>query len=91
MDPKRETKQAMVLDLSGVLNIDTTGLEALETLHGMFAKRGSILILAGVPEQSASLIQRSGFAEKIGTENIVQAMTHARKRIADLKVGASAI
>jgi sulfate permease, SulP family len=91
LDPKRETKKWMILDMSGVLNIDTTGLEALETLHGMLAKRGSTLMLAGVPEQSASLIQRSGFAEKIGTQNIVRDMAHARKRIADLMVVTPAI
>ncbi len=81
LDPKRETKKLMVLDLSGVLNIDTTGLEALETLHAVLAKRGSGLILSGAPEQSASLIRRSGFRETIGAENIVVNMAHARKRI----------
>ena len=86
LDPKRETKGWMILDMSGLLNIDTTGLEAIETLHGMLAKRGTTLILAGVPAQSASLIRRSGFAEKIGTENIVEDMMRARKRISDLMI-----
>ena len=81
LDPKRETKKTMILDLSGVLNIDTTGLEALETLHGMLAKRGAKLILAGVPEQSASLIRRSGFLEKMGADNIVMDMAQAKRRI----------
>jgi sulfate permease, SulP family len=81
LDPKRETKEFMVLDLSAVLNIDTTGLEALESLHDMLAKRGAKLILAGVPEQSASLIRRSGFSEQIGVENIVQEMAQAKKKI----------
>lgn len=41
LDPNREMKKVMVLDLSGILNIDTTGLEAPETLHGMLAKRSA--------------------------------------------------
>lgn len=86
LDPKRETKKLMVLDMSGVLNIDTTGLEALETLHAMLAKRAAGLILSGLPEQSASLIRRSGFQETMGAENIVVDMAHARKRIDEVIV-----
>ena len=86
LDPKRETKKLMVLDMSGVLNIDTTGLEALETLHAMLAKRAAGLILSGLPEQSASLIRRSGFQEAMGAENIVVDMAHARKRIDEVIV-----
>lgn len=80
LDPQRETKKLMVLDMSGVLNIDITGLEAIESLHTLLKKRGSRLMLSGLPEQSISLIRRSGFQETIGSENIVADMTQARKR-----------
>lgn len=71
----------MVLDMSDMLNIDTTGLEALETLHVMLSKRECRLVLSGLAEQSVSLIRRSGFREKIGAENIVADIADARKRI----------
>ncbi len=81
LDPKRQTKKWLILDMSGVLNIDTTGLDALETLHDMLEKRGSQLILSALPEQSASLIRRSGFLEKMGADNIVMDMAQAKRRI----------
>jgi sulfate permease, SulP family len=83
LDPKRATKKWMILDMSGVLNIDTSGLEALETLHGMLEKRGAQLILSELPEQSASLIRRSGFHEKMGADNIVTDIAHAKTRIGE--------
>ena len=83
LDPKREIKEWMMLDMSGVLNIDTTGLEAIESLQTLHEKRGSRLILAGLSEQSLSLIRRSGFQEKIGLENIVADMAQARRRTGD--------
>ncbi len=81
LDPKRELKKWMVLDMSDMLNIDTTGLEALETLHVMLSKRECRLVLSGLAGQSVSLIRRSGFREKIGAENIVADIADARKRI----------
>ena len=84
LDPKRELKKWMVLDMSDMLNIDTTGLEALETLHAMLSKRECRLILSGLAEQTVSLIWRSGFREKIGAENIVADIGDARKRISEV-------
>jgi sulfate permease, SulP family len=81
LDPKRDTKKWLVLDMAGMLNIDSTGLEALITLHAMLEKRSSHLILSGLPEQALSLIRRSGFADKIDAKNIVTDLTHARRRI----------
>lgn len=71
LDTRRAMPRVTVLDLSGMLNMDTTGLEALESLHGLLTKRGGMLVLSGVPTQPRSLIARSGFDEKLGAENIV--------------------
>ena len=85
LDPTREPKKWTVLDISNLLNIDATGLEAIKNLHALLIKRGCKLIICGIPEQPMSIISRSGLAETIGTDNIVTDLAHAGRRIADKK------
>ena len=84
LDPKRPTPRVMILDTSAMLNLDTTGLEAIRGLHGMLRKRGSVLVLSGLKGQPASLAQRSGFAEVLGASNIVEALPAAWERAREL-------
>ena len=55
----------VVLDTHMMITLDTTGLHALEQLHKAIDKRGGQLVLIGLNEQPRSLIQRSGFADKL--------------------------
>ena len=86
LDARRPIPRVTVLDLSGMLNMDTTGLEALESLHGMLEKRDGILVLSGVPAQPRSLITRSRFDIALGADNIVtrfdDAVSRARQILA---------
>ncbi len=84
LDPQRDVKKWTVLEMSRILNIDTTGLDAIENLYVMLAKRNSTLLLAGAPEQPLSLIKRSGLATKIGMENIVEDVQQAYLRIDEI-------
>ena len=55
----------VMLDASRLVSLDTTGLDALEQLHKAIAKRGGTLGMTGLNPQPLSLIQRSGFAERL--------------------------
>ncbi|MCK0510821.1 SulP family inorganic anion transporter [Aromatoleum buckelii] len=68
---------AVILDLEKVINIDTTGLDALQTLHRTLQKRGAQLILCDLNDQPASLVFRSGFQASLGDDNIAVNMTEA--------------
>jgi SulP family sulfate permease len=70
MDPARPLPEIVVLEMHKVINIDTTGLDALEALLHTVKKRGGRLILADLNEQPLSLIERSGFLEELGRENV---------------------
>ena len=70
LDPKRRIPALTVLEMSGLLNIDTTGLDALESLEALLARRGGRLVLCGLQAQPASLIRRSGFAGRLGEGGI---------------------
>jgi SulP family sulfate permease len=55
----------VVLDATRLISLDTSGLDALESLHKAIAKRGGHLEFIGLNEQPRSLMQRSGFAERL--------------------------
>ena len=71
---------AMILDMEKVINIDTTGLDMLQALHRALEKRGAQLILCDLNAQPASIVQRSGFTETIGSENLAGNITDALLR-----------
>ena len=65
-DPKRPTPKMLVLSLTNLLNIDTSGVEALENLVEYLHAKGGRLVLAGANGHVLSLLKRSGFYDKIG-------------------------
>jgi SulP family sulfate permease len=80
LDPKRAQPRVMILDLAPLLSMDNTGLEAIETLHTMLRKRGSVLILCGLQEQPRWLAAQSGLATELGSENLVPTLADAWRR-----------
>ncbi len=74
LNPQRKLPDVLILEMHQVINLDTTGLDALESLHNLAARQGGRLILASLNEQPLSLIQRSHFADAIGSENIVASL-----------------
>jgi SulP family sulfate permease len=80
LDPRRPLPRVLILDLAQLLNMDTSGLETLETLHERLHKRGGVLILAGVQEQPRGLLARSGLLEKLGAGNVLPALADAWRR-----------
>jgi SulP family sulfate permease len=71
IDPRRPQPRVMILELSQLVNLDSTGLDAVESLHRNLARRGNHLVLAGLTQQPASIVQRTGFAQALGEANIV--------------------
>lgn len=70
----------VILDMEKIISIDTTGLDILQTLHRNLQKRGAELILCDLNAQPASIVDRSGFAERIGRANIAGNITEALLR-----------
>jgi SulP family sulfate permease len=70
MDPARPLPDIVILEMHKVINFDTTGLDALESLHHTLKRRGGRLILVDLNEQPLSLLSRSGFLDELGRENV---------------------
>lgn len=70
LDPQRPLPDVLILEMHQVINLDTTGLDALESLHLLIQRRGGRLILAGLNEQPLSLVSRSHFNDALGAQNL---------------------
>jgi SulP family sulfate permease len=55
----------VVLDASGLVALDTSGLDALRQLHKTIVARGGRLVIEALHEQPRSLVERSGFAREL--------------------------
>lgn len=62
----------VILDMAKVINVDTSGLDALGELHATLERRGGRLILAELNAQPHSLLRRSGMLQRLGAHNVVQ-------------------
>ncbi|WP_374265423.1 SulP family inorganic anion transporter [Zoogloea sp.] len=84
LDPAQRHPEVVILELNHLVNLDTTGLEGLESLCKTLHKRGCALILCNLNPQPESLIGRSGFADEVGTNNICGDIYSALARARDL-------
>ena len=71
----------MVLEMHQVINLDTTGLDALKGLHRHLERQGGHLVLAELNEQPMSLLVRSGYMDVLGADNVVARLDAAYERI----------
>jgi SulP family sulfate permease len=56
-----EPPRVLILQMSEVLNVDSTGLQDLEDLWKRLTAHGTVLILVGVRAQPLFAMQRAGF------------------------------
>ena len=82
MDRKRP--KIRIIRMRKVPFMDSTGLHNLESLYRLSKKENIQLILSGVNEKIHLLLARSGFADKIGEENILSNINEALERAREL-------
>ncbi len=72
IDPHRPVPKILILGLRNVLNIDTSGVEALRNVFQTLQKKGCRLLLAGMDGQPQSILRRAGLLDQVGAENIFE-------------------
>ncbi len=86
-NPNHKVPKVMILEMHQLINIDTSGIDALKALNKSLKKLGSTLIVCAANAQPASLMARSGFSDEIGEENCLNdlpsAFLQAKKVAAD--------
>ena len=70
LDPARPLPEVLILDVHNVINIDTTAMDALETVHDRVMRGNGRMLIAGANEQPLSIMRRSGFIRRLGEENL---------------------
>jgi SulP family sulfate permease len=80
--------KVLILRMRTVLSMDATALRALEEVYAQTQREGSRLLLAGVHAQPLFAMDRAGFLDKIGVDNVFENVNDALKRARDL-VGTS--
>lgn len=78
-------KNVLILRMRNVPAMDISGEEVLEEVYTTCQKRGVTLLLSHVNEQPMHVIEKSGFADKIGKENLCVNIDAALARAAELK------
>ncbi|MBL8378321.1 MAG: STAS domain-containing protein [Burkholderiales bacterium] len=86
-DIDRKAPQVLLLDLAHVINIDTTGLDALDALRRGLRRRDAALVLCNLGEQPLSLVRRTGFDHLLEARNLCTDFAGAMARAMELVDG----
>ena len=94
LDPAGKLPDVLIVEMHQTINMDNTGLEALESLHKLITRRGGLMMIAGANEQPLMLLKRSGFLTRLGPDNLRASLEDALYIVGaprDLLVGQEAI
>jgi SulP family sulfate permease len=80
LDPAAGHPEIVILDMTQLIQLDTTGLEGLDNLLDKLKKRGCTLLVCGLNSQPGSLLYRSGFIDHLGDENVCTDLSAALAR-----------
>jgi len=80
LDPAAGHPEVVILDMTQLIQLDTTGLEGLDNLLDKLKKRGCTLLVCGLNSQPGSLLYRSGFIDHLGDENVCTDLSSALSR-----------
>lgn len=74
----------LILRMRSVPALDSTALNAMTDLYKNCEKRGITLILSHVNQQPMKVMEKAGFAQKVGQENFCENIDRAIKRAEEL-------
>ncbi len=87
-DPNRLIPKVIILEMHQLINIDTSGIDALKALNNSLNKHGGQLLVCCANSQPSSLMVRSGFIDEIGPENSLETLELAFDRAKKLSADA---
>ena len=80
LDPAAGHPEVVILDMTQLIQLDTTGLEGLDNLLDKLKKRVCTLLVCGLNSQPGSLLYRSGFIDHLGDDNVCTDLSAALAR-----------
>jgi len=79
-----EKPKVRIIRMRKVPFMDSTGLHNLESLYRLSAKENIQLVLSGVNDKIKNMLNKSGFADKIGKNNICSNINEALAKAEEL-------
>ncbi|HTL17908.1 MAG TPA: SulP family inorganic anion transporter, partial [Patescibacteria group bacterium] len=76
--------EVLILRMRKVVAMDATGLNALEDLYEKLRKRGKHLVLSAPHTNPLMVMERAGFIERLGRENVCPHIDAALERARDI-------
>jgi len=67
-----ETPKVAILRMRTVLAMDSTALDVLDRLYEKLSRRGVRMMITGAHSQPLHMMQKSGFLQKIGEDNVLE-------------------
>lgn len=80
----KDDEKCLVIRMRSVNAIDVTAMNSMEELFEACKKRGITMILSHVNEQPMNVMKKSGFYDKVGSENFCSHIDEALKRAEEL-------
>ncbi len=77
LDPNGKLPDVLILEMHQTINMDNSGLDALESLQRLITRRGGLMMIAGANEQPLMLMKRSGFVKRLGEDNLRSSLEDA--------------
>ena len=79
-----EKPKIRIIRMRKVPFMDSTGLHNLESLYRLSKKEGIQLVLSGVNDTIKAMLNKSGFADKVGKDNICSNINEALEKAKEL-------
>ena len=80
----QQKPRVLILRMHSLLAIDATGINVLEEIHAKLHRKGGHLVISGLHAQPLFAMERSGFIDRIGLQNLCADLDHALARAREL-------
>ena len=81
--------KVLILRMRNTLYLDAGGIRAIEQCKNACERKGITIILSGIHTQPYLLLEKTGFADRLGRENIFDNINQALSRAGELAASAS--
>lgn len=70
LDNTAQEPTVLIIRMRKVVTMDATGLNALESIYERLKRHGKALIISGPSKECREVMERAGFIDRIGKENV---------------------
>jgi SulP family sulfate permease len=85
LEPDAGKPDILMLDMQSLIQLDSSGLDALENLYSKLTQRGAALFITGLHGQPKETLERVGFLDTLGAAHLfphlIAALHAAEKRL----------